>query len=131
MRQKFRILYKKCFNLLSLQIFFGFTFNITSTIFKAKTWERKLFCCQINQSRVLFSEINTKVHSYFLPYVLLIMWQDKALVSCPRYSVHHPVLLPPVNEVVWDVCQHKVTTHDPQICWKNQVGTNKSSNTVK
>ena len=67
------ILYQKCFNLLSLQIFFGFTFNITSTIFKAKTWERKLFCCQINQSRVLFSEITTKVHSYFLPYVLLIM----------------------------------------------------------
>ena len=44
-----------CFNLVSLQVFFGFTFNTKSSIFKAKTPERKLFCRQINRSRALFS----------------------------------------------------------------------------
>ena len=37
-----------CFNLSSLQIFFGFTFNKKLSIFKVKTLERKLFCHQIN-----------------------------------------------------------------------------------
>ena len=36
-------------------IFFGFTFDTNLSIFIAKTLERKLFCRQINQSRVLFS----------------------------------------------------------------------------
>ena len=48
--------FKLCFNnLLSLQIFFGFTFNTKLSIFKVKTREKKLFCHQINRSRALFS----------------------------------------------------------------------------
>ena len=43
-----------CFNLISLQIFFGFTLNTNLSIFKAKTRKRKLFCHQINQSGALF-----------------------------------------------------------------------------
>ena len=35
--------------------FFGFTFNTNLSIFIEKTWERKLFCHQTNQSTSLFS----------------------------------------------------------------------------
>ena len=47
--------YEKIFNLLSFQIFVGFTFSTKLSIFKAKTRERKLFCRQINRGRRLFS----------------------------------------------------------------------------
>mgnify|MGYP007058645313 CR=1 FL=1 len=50
-----RIVHEKIFNLLSFQIFVGFTFSTKLSIFKAKTRERKLFCRQINRGRRLFS----------------------------------------------------------------------------
>ena len=55
-----------CFNLLSLQTFFGLTFNTKLSIFNGKSQERKLFCRQINQIRALFRFPSCEIgHNYF------------------------------------------------------------------
>ena len=46
---------EQIFNLLNLQIFFGFTFKTKLSISKRKHGEKKLFCRQLNRSRRLFS----------------------------------------------------------------------------
>lgn len=43
-----------CFNILSLQIFFGFSVKKKLSIFKARTRARELFCLQINRNWALF-----------------------------------------------------------------------------
>ena len=45
----------KCFNLLSLQIFFGSTFKCKIIHFQSQTRERKSFCHQIHRGRARFS----------------------------------------------------------------------------
>ena len=43
-----------CFDFLSLEMYFGFTFNTKLSIFEAKTRERKLYYRQINRIRLIF-----------------------------------------------------------------------------
>ena len=47
----------KCFSLLSLQIFFGFTFNTKLSIFKARTREGKFNILPSRQGSFFFSEL--------------------------------------------------------------------------
>ena len=66
--------------------FFGFTFRTNLSIFKAETWERKLFCSQINQSRVpfFFSKL-------FLPLMACVTWKTRA--QAPMASSIHVLYL--------------------------------------
>ena len=74
-----------CFNLLSFQIFFGFTFNTKLFIFKAKTKERKLFYRQINLSRVLFSFPSARVMNAFCNEAVAICCENVAYLRGKKF----------------------------------------------
>jgi len=60
--------------IISLQIFFGFTFNTKSSSFKAKTRERKLFCCLSKSQQGAFVLFEAVI-GYFLLIVAHLIYK--------------------------------------------------------
>ena len=60
-----------------LQIIFGFTFNAKLS-FSKQTRKGKLFCCQINQSRVLFSFLSCDWLYFFQSWRIILKLEHRS-----------------------------------------------------